>query len=366
MPSEQGYFVLADISGFTAYLAGAELEHAHDILADLLETVVFKLRLALTISKLEGDAVFAYAPAAKLERGETLLEAVETTYAAFRDRREAVRRVTTCQCNACRNIPRLDLKFIVHYGVYIMQDVAGTHELVGSDVNLAHRLMKNHVAEATGWQAYALLSEPCLARVGLQPAGLHEQVETYEHLPPVKTYSFDLQAGYQAMLAQRRALITLAQADLVIVQDLPAPVTVVWDWINNPQKRVQWDELDEVVPVLRPAGRASAGARNHCVHGKDVAVEDVLDWRPFDYFTVRIVKRGIGVTRTCAFQPLAEGGTRLSTAFAMALPGPRPLTRPIARAFLQAIGMRRTREHMARLVTAEAEGRLDPAARPFG
>ena len=354
---ENGYFVLADISGFTAYLAGAELDHAHDILADLLETVVIKLRLALTIAKLEGDAVFAYAPEAKLARGETLMELVETTYAAFRDRREAVKRGTTCQCNACVSIPRLDLKFILHYGAYVVQNVAGISELVGSDVNLAHRLMKNHVADVTGWHAYALCTEVCLAHMGVRPAELHEQMETYEHLEPVQTFSLNLQTGYQAMLEARRVFIAPEQADLVIVQNLPAPATVVWDWINNPQKRVQWDELDQVVPVSRPGGRTTAGARNHCLHGKDVAVEDVLDWRPFDYFTVRIVKRGIAVRRTCAFQPLPDGGARLSTNFVVDTPLPHWLTRPIANEFLQMIGMPRTRAHMARLVIEEAQGR---------
>lgn len=356
METQRGYLVLADISGYTAYLAGVELEHAHDVLADLLETVVTRLKLALTIAKLEGDAVFAYAPEARLARGETLLELVETTYAAFSDRREAIRRGTTCHCNACLTIPRLDLKFIIHFGGYTLQSIAGLSELIGSDVNLAHRLMKNHVAEATGWHAYLLLSEPALAHLGVRPAGLHEQVETYEHLEPVQTFSLDLRAAYAAMVAARRVVIPPEQADLVIVQDLPAPATVVWDWINNPEKRVLWDELDKVVPVLRPGGRTTAGARNHCLHGKDAAVEDVLDWRPFDYFTVHIVKRGIGVSRTCTFGPLPEGGTRLSTNFVVAAPLPPWLKRPLAKTFLTMVGMPRTRGRMARLVEAESRG----------
>ena len=62
MISQHGYLVLADISGYTAYLAGVELDHAYDILSDLLETVVKKLRPTLTLVKLEGEAVFAYVP----------------------------------------------------------------------------------------------------------------------------------------------------------------------------------------------------------------------------------------------------------------------------------------------------------------
>ena len=32
--------------------------------------------------------------------------------------------------------------------------------------------------------------------------------------------------------------------------------------------------------------RRGIGAENHCMHGKAAVVEEVLDWRPFDYFTV--------------------------------------------------------------------------------
>jgi len=57
---ESACLVIADISGYTGYLAGVELDHAQDILADLMSTVVTALRPTLRLSKLEGDAAFAY------------------------------------------------------------------------------------------------------------------------------------------------------------------------------------------------------------------------------------------------------------------------------------------------------------------
>lgn len=36
--TEHGYLILADISGYTSYLAQVELEHAQEILTDLLAT----------------------------------------------------------------------------------------------------------------------------------------------------------------------------------------------------------------------------------------------------------------------------------------------------------------------------------------
>jgi len=355
MTAQPGYLVLADITGYTAYLAGSELDHANNVLSDLLESMVAMLRPALTIVKLEGDAVFAYAPEERVQRGETLLELVEATYMRFRDRRDAIRRRTTCVCRACRSIPALDLKFFIHFGDYMVQQIAGIQDLVGSDVNLIHRLMKNHVAEATGWKAYVLFTEAGLAHLGLNLDGLHAQPEAYEHFEPVATYSLDLHVRHDELVEARRNFIAADRADLVIVQELPAPVTVVWDWINNPSKRVLWDDPEQVLPVLRPGGRTTTGSRNHCVHGKDIAVEDILDWRPFDYFTVGILKRGIYVSRTCEFQPLAGGGTRLSTNFVLKLPLPDWLARPIARPMLKLAGLVKMREHMAQLVRQEAE-----------
>ena len=160
--TQHGYLLLADISGYTSYVAGTELEHAQEILSELLETIIARLTSAMTLSKLEGDAVFCYVPETKLARGETLIELIENTYMAFRDKLENMRRNTTCTCNACRAIPSLDLKFIAHHGDFIVQKVANINELVGSDVNLIHRLLKNRVSEETGWRAYAMFTEACL------------------------------------------------------------------------------------------------------------------------------------------------------------------------------------------------------------
>ncbi len=59
---QRGYLVLADISGYTSFLSQTELDHAHEILTDLIETILKRFKPILTIHKIEGDAVFAYTP----------------------------------------------------------------------------------------------------------------------------------------------------------------------------------------------------------------------------------------------------------------------------------------------------------------
>ena len=116
-----------------------------------------------------------------------LLDTIERCYFGFRRRRRDVRQATSCECNACSRIPDLDLKFVVHHGEAIVQKVAGRQELLGSDVIVVHRLLKNEVVEQTGIEAYALLSQAVFDASELDPAalGLRPHVETYDRIGDV-------------------------------------------------------------------------------------------------------------------------------------------------------------------------------------
>jgi uncharacterized protein YndB with AHSA1/START domain len=334
--TQHGYLLLADISGYTSFVAKSELEHAHDILSELLELILKRLTTIFTLSKLEGDAIFAYAAETNLARGETLLEMIEATYAAFKDQQEAIRRRTTCMCNACRNIPSLDLKFIAHHGDYIFQSIGGNREMIGTDVNMIHRLLKNHVADATGWRGYALLSEAALSHVGLKPEGWQESIETYD-LGEVKIYVANLNDRYKAMLDQRRMFVDRSESDLVYEFDYPAPPPIVWEWLNDPHKRVKWEYADRhMFSIFMPRGRTAVGAVNHCMHGKNLAmVETVLDWRPFDYFTVTqdVLQQAV-LTVTCQLTP-SEIGTHLVMTSQWQLKTPLPLPEVMRRSIIK-------------------------------
>ena len=314
--TQHGYLVIADISGFTSYLAKVELEHAHEILTDLLESIVREFKSLLTISKLEGDAVFAYVPEAKIPDGERILEIIENTYISFRRQRETSRRNTTCTCNACKSIPTLDLKFFVHHGDFIVQEVSGIHELVGSDVNMIHRLMKNHVTANTGWNAYVLFTQRAFQNLGVQPEDIHEQIESYEHLGDIQTLSLNLHERYKTIIEARRVAVTPDEADHVFVFDFRAPPPLIWHWMTDTEKKNLLAEGEAIfTPTARPGGRNGTGASNHCAHGKNLKgslVETVLDWRPFDYYTSESAEGKRIMRQTYKFEPISDGAqTRL-------------------------------------------------------
>ncbi|MBI2332568.1 MAG: DUF2652 domain-containing protein [Chloroflexi bacterium] len=318
--TQHGYLLLADITGYTSYVATTELTHSQEILTELLETIIAQFKPLLTISKIEGDAVFAYAPETSIPRGETILELINSTYLAFRSRRDASQRRTTCTCNACRNIPNLDLKFFSHHGEYFVQNISGVRELVGSDVNLIHRLTKNRLAEQTNWRAYVMFTMQGLSHINLPLDSLFEQSEIYEHLGEIHTFSLDLHARYRELIDARRTLIAPASAHVTYEADYDASPSLVWEWFNDPHKRGQW-MTSEILPILRIGGRSRViGARNHCVHGNNqVIVEDVLDIRPYEYVTVRQSPQGSRLALEITFSFAATGENR--THFAMLFKG---------------------------------------------
>ncbi|MCC6299077.1 MAG: DUF2652 domain-containing protein [Anaerolineales bacterium] len=323
--TQHGYLVIADISGYTSFVAKTELEHSHEILSELLELLVDRFQPSMTISKLEGDAVFAYANKDVFVRGGTLIDFLESMYAAFRDKQVSMKRATTCTCNACRNIPTLDLKFFVHCGDYIFQKVANIKELVGSDVNLIHRLTKNHVTEATGWRAYMMVTDQCLNDIQVRLDGAHVQMEEYEHLGEIKTFNVNMHTRYKEFTEKRRILIEEKDADFIMRTDFPTPPSVTWEWIQDPDKRNQWNGGHVHWSVgERPNGRAGVGASNHCAHGKSSSAEVMVDWRPFEYSTAESYENGKkNFTETFFFEPLPNGGTRVHDLLVMHMPIPR-------------------------------------------
>jgi hypothetical protein len=199
--TQTGYLVLADISGYTSFVATTEIEHADLALSILLEAIVEKLSSLLIISKLEGDAVFAYVEESKLPEGKSLLELIDHTYLAFRDKADVLYRQATCACKACLAIPTLDLKFMVHHGDFIIQQVVGIRDLLGTDVNLVHRLSKNHVSESTGWKGYVLFTDPVMERMQFRRDNFFKRCESYEHLGDVDIYCMDMHARYEEIKA---------------------------------------------------------------------------------------------------------------------------------------------------------------------
>lgn len=314
--SNTGYLVIADITGYTAYLSRTELDHAQEILESLLNNLIENTRPPLTIAKVEGDAVFSYALEGSFLQGQTLVESIEKLYCNFAETLEKMRINTTCTCNACRLMPTLDLKLVAHYGSFGIQRLGGLAELVGTDVNLVHRLLKNHIPDETGVKAYAFFTQACVAALALGEFVdlLLPHREQYEHIGEVSGYVYDLKPVWQRERERRRVLIRPEEADMIIEFDLPVPPPLAWEYLNDPDSKRRYRLVKEVGKSGTKNGRTTVGTVHHCVHGKEYTNEMIVDWQPFEYVTYENTSHNIlpgGKTftqlMTTRLTPIPEG-----------------------------------------------------------
>lgn len=201
----EGPLLIADISGYTSFLTDVEVAHrddafangnipeAYGLMSSLLDGIVAKMIPPFTLAKIEGDAVFVFATADDpVPRGEAFLECVRACYAEFASRRSEAGAIWTCTCDACARASSLDLKFVLHAGKYVLQEIAGSREVSGPDVVMAHRLLKNGAAEVVGHGAYLLLSGAAASWLEVPVADAIPMTESYEHYPPIDTFAIGL------------------------------------------------------------------------------------------------------------------------------------------------------------------------------
>ncbi len=187
-PAGERYLLLADISGYTGFMAGVEQEHgvdfsagipaAYAVLGGLLDTVIEGVGPAFALVKLEGDAVFAAAPASSLDgQGDRVLEKLAAMYRAFIDGRTRAIPANDHICTACPAVARLDLKVVLHRGHVVRQKVGAGSDLLGPAVNVAHRLLKNDIRARIGSRPYLFLTDAAATALGLSEVGLAHREE---------------------------------------------------------------------------------------------------------------------------------------------------------------------------------------------
>lgn len=309
---DRGCLLLADISGYTQYMGDTELTHAQDVIADLLETIVNAIEPSFQLAKLEGDAAFAYA-ATESVNPSMMMDTVESAYFAFQKRLRDIAHSTTCECNACIRIPSLDLKFFVHDGQYVVRQIARSEELTGRDVILLHRLAKGTAGARIKKPAYAVYTKATLDGMAMDPSilGFLAHQEVLSDIGKVDVFVQDLAVRWTFEQERNRDYVTSAESVYEASFETPAAPQTVWDHLTDPTKRTLWQRhVDEVLATTE--GRRGIGTVNHCMHGPDVIVEHVADWRPFSYLTLRYDVAGIDNWAWTYQLDQLEPGTRLT------------------------------------------------------
>jgi hypothetical protein len=166
--------ILADISGYTKYMVANQTTavHGQQAITFLIETILAEVDIPLTLHAIEGDALFLSASHPGDDEGwKRVLADVRAKLPRFFHvfLEGIVRSVesTPCTCGACRNLEELRLKIIVHSGRAVYHTIAGLAQIAGTDVILAHRLLKNSVPS----NEYLLMTDAAFQDLGRDMEG---------------------------------------------------------------------------------------------------------------------------------------------------------------------------------------------------
>jgi hypothetical protein len=219
----------------------------------------------------------------------------------------------------------------------VKQKMGGREELAGRDVILVHRLLKNTVGEKIGGRAYAAYSDACIEAAGIDPAaqGLVEHHETIDIIGDVRLWLRNLDEAWRNINEQTRVEVAREDAYAILEFDFAAPRQTVWEYLTVPGQWQKWWPTDA---LLDQSGnqRRGVGSKVHCLHGKDAIIEELLDWRPFDYFTLSALLPMPGapkVVMTRALTDLPNGETHLEMRVAKPKAKDKAVFDPIAAKF---------------------------------
>jgi class 3 adenylate cyclase len=367
--TQSGILLISDITGYTTYLNASELEHAQDSLRSLLALLVDHTQSPLIISRLEGDAVISYALEGSFQQGQTIVELIERTYLDFRRALNLMVLNTTCTCMACRNISNLDLKFIVHYGTFVLEPLHTYTELVGSDVNVVHRLTKNSVAEGTGITAYVLYTQAAVDALGINEIAkrMVMRTESPQDFGELTTYVQDMHAVWEAEQGRTTRSVKQEESEFMHEIDLPLAKAQLWDVVTRPENVAIINASDTARVEGKKNGRIGVDAAYYCAHGKSVSRQTIVDWQPPDEYThATDLPFNTCVLTTTRLSPI-RNGTRLTFLWAMDDRG-HPIARQAMVTVFRLIGFKEAKKNIGRLqeqitFDLEAGATLPPTGR---
>ena len=160
MAETEATILIPDISGFTEFMRTSELAHSSHAIHIFIDTILNTVGEEYEVSEIEGDAVLFIKrgpPPAKQEILATCLK----IFNAFHFRRKWMRQHIICPCCACQAVVNLTLKFVVHYGPVAEIKVGRFITHSGTELIVAHRLLKNSINN----NEYVLITEKLLQRM---------------------------------------------------------------------------------------------------------------------------------------------------------------------------------------------------------
>jgi uncharacterized protein YndB with AHSA1/START domain len=302
---QEGALVLADISGYSKFIAQTEVEHSWSILHELLDTMVRSLQGRMDVSQVEGDAILFISGLSTPD----VIKSLEVTFVAFHRRLRDMQAVTTCPCNACANIGILKLKFVVHHGKFSRQRLGAVEQLHGTDVIVAHRLLKNTIPS----KEYLLVTDSVLQRLPDETKRLFQPHTEEFDLGAISGGYREIATLWEEAQATERKRVAPEEALVNSEVTVDAPVDLVYTLMLEPavMQRYLFSDDVEVIPGAR--GK-NLGSEFHCHHGGSVVSMRVVSMDPEHELTLT-ADQPTEMYITTRLEDLGDGRTSVARSF---------------------------------------------------
>jgi len=182
---------IPDISGFTRFMSETNIELSAKVIPALLNEIIYANDIGLKVSEIEGDAILFFKKG-ELPPFKDLINQCKSFFTQFYKQLDVLSKKYSEE-KGIGNVPDLGLKIILHFGENVESVQIGNRiKLMGEDVIIAHRLLKNDIPQ----DEYLLISEDLLNQYKDEVIDrnfgwgeLQDEEERYRHLGDIN-YSY--------------------------------------------------------------------------------------------------------------------------------------------------------------------------------
>lgn len=191
MTSSPTLICIPDISGFTRFMSDTNIDLSAKVIPALLNKIIYANEIGLKVSEIEGDAILFFKKG-QLPPFKDLINQCKLFFTEFYEQLELLTKQFSDE-KGIDKVPELGLKIILHFGDDVESVQIGNRiKLMGEDVIIAHRLLKNDIID----DEYLLISEQLLNQYKDEViernfgwGDLQDDEKRYKHLGDV-SYSY--------------------------------------------------------------------------------------------------------------------------------------------------------------------------------
>lgn len=188
---EPAFFCVPDITGFTKFIATADINFSKELIPALLRKLIDCNTLKMKIGEIEGDAIFFY-KTGRLPSVGKVAEQCKALYKTFSDFINSLEQNDPENFNLYLADSQLGLKIIIHHGHISTANIKGRIKLLGEDVIIAHKLLKNGIYDFN----YILLTDKYLSKIR-DRQNLEQWFHWEELRAGSETYDYIGEVGYR-------------------------------------------------------------------------------------------------------------------------------------------------------------------------